>query len=86
MRLFFFSITTLAAELDISEATIVQVFHRTLVIKVFLSLKKDLVHYYQKLPYTRGASEKFHTDSCGGGNFSFEKVMRNELKMIEENY
>ncbi len=78
----FFSITTLAAELDISEATIVR-FSQNLGYKGFPELKKDLVHYYQNY-LTPGERLKNSIQILAGGEFSFEKVMRNELKMIEE--
>ena len=42
----FFSITMLASELSVSEATIVR-FAQNLGYKGFPELKKDLVHYYQ---------------------------------------
>ena len=78
----FFSITKLATSLEISEATIVR-FSQNLGYKGFPELKKDLVHYYQNF-LTPGERLKNSIQILAGGDFSFEKVMRHELKMIED--
>ena len=78
----FFSITKLASALEISEATIVR-FSQNLGYKGFPELKKDLVHYYQNY-LTPGERLKNSIQILAGGDFSFEKVMRHELKMIED--
>lgn len=78
----FFSITMLATELNISEATIVR-FAQNLGYKGFPELKKDLVHYYQNY-LTPGERLKNSIQILAGGDFSFEKAMRHELKCMEE--
>ena len=78
----FFSITKLASSLEISEATIVR-FAQNLGYKGFPELKKDLVHYYQNF-LTPGERLKNSIQILAGGDFSYEKVMRHELKLIEE--
>jgi DNA-binding MurR/RpiR family transcriptional regulator len=78
----FFSITKLASELEVSEATIVR-FSQNLGYKGFPELKKELVHYYQNY-LTPGERLKNSIQILAGGEFSFEKVMRHELKMIED--
>jgi len=78
----FFSITVLATELDVSEATIVR-FAQNLGYKGFPELKKDLVHYYQNY-LTPGERLKNSIQILAGGAFSFEKAMRHELKCMEE--
>ncbi|MDX9799918.1 MAG: MurR/RpiR family transcriptional regulator [Spirochaetia bacterium] len=78
----FFSITTLASELGVSEATIVR-FAQNLGYKGFPELKKDLVHYYQNY-LTPGERLKNSIEILAGGDFSFEKAMRHELKCLEE--
>ncbi len=78
----FFSITKLASELEISEATIVR-FSQNLGYKGFPELKNDLVHYYQNF-LTPGERLKNSIQILAGGEFSFEKVMRHELKLLEE--
>ncbi len=78
----FFSITMLATELDVSEATIVR-FAQNLGYKGFPELKKDLVHYYQNY-LTPGERLKNSIQILAGGDFSFEKAMRHELKCLEE--
>ncbi len=78
----FFSITKLASALEISEATIVR-FSQNLGYKGFPELKKDLVHYYQNF-LTPGERLKNSIQILAGGDFSFEKVMRHELKLLEE--
>jgi DNA-binding MurR/RpiR family transcriptional regulator len=78
----FLSITRFAAELDISEATIVR-FSQNLGYKGFPELKRDLVNYYQNY-LTPGERLKNSLQDLAGEAFSFEKVMRNELKMVED--
>ena len=78
----FFSITKLASSLEISEATIVR-FAQNLGYKGFPELKKDLVHYYQNF-LTPGERLKNSIQILAGGDFSYEKVMRHELKLMEE--
>ncbi len=78
----FFSITMLASELSVSEATIVR-FAQNLGYKGFPELKKDLVHYYQNY-LTPGERLKNSIEILAGGAFSFEKAMRHELKCLEE--
>jgi DNA-binding MurR/RpiR family transcriptional regulator len=78
----FFSITAFAAELDVSEATIVR-FAQNLGYKGFPEFKKDLVYYYQNY-LNPGEKLKNSIQILAEGDFSFEKVMRNELKCLEE--
>lgn len=78
----FFSITKFAEELDVSEATIVR-FAQNLGYKGFPELKGDLVHYYQNF-LTPGERLKNSLQDLAGDDFSFEKVMRNEIKLIED--
>lgn len=78
----FFSITKLATELEVSEATIVR-FAQNLGYKGFPELKKDLVHYYQNF-LTPGERLKNSIQILAVEDFSFEKAMRHELKCMEE--
>jgi DNA-binding MurR/RpiR family transcriptional regulator len=78
----FYSITKFAEKLDVSEATIVR-FSQNLGYKGFPELKRDLVYYYQNY-LTPGERLKNSLQDLDGENFSFEKVMREELKMIED--
>ncbi len=78
----FFSISDLAQALEVSEATIVR-FAQNLSYKGFPELKKDLIHYYQNF-LTPSERLKNTIQILAGGDFSCEKVMRNEVKYLED--
>ena len=78
----FFSITKFAEALDVSEATIVR-FSQNLGYKGFPELKVALVHYYQNY-LTPGERLKNSLRDLAGDDFSFEKVMRNEIRLVED--
>ena len=78
----FFSISTIAHELNVSESTIVR-FTQFLGYKGFQDFKKDLVHYY--LNYlTPGERLQNSIEILANGDYSVEKVLRFEIKCLQE--